>query len=153
VLVKFTRACMCDLLHLWLFIQWKYLHNKFSILQGSNVLIIPIKSQHWMLSLLNAQHLSVYAVSCTVLGCISEWVHLMWASGVYSGFQRCPKKGKNFLQWILTKLGTYLVLRRVGNPIDFQGQGHWVNFLPYNILVNTVESTSFSGFWPNLVHT
>jgi hypothetical protein len=28
----------------------------------------------------------------------------------------------NILQWILTKLGTYLVLRRVWNPIDFQGQ-------------------------------
>jgi hypothetical protein len=28
----------------------------------------------------------------------------------------------NTLQWILTKLGTYLVLRRVWNPIDFQGQ-------------------------------
>jgi hypothetical protein len=27
----------------------------------------------------------------------------------------------NILQWILTKLGTYLVLRRVWNPIDFQG--------------------------------
>ena len=26
----------------------------------------PIKPQHWMLSLLNAQHLSVYAVNCTV---------------------------------------------------------------------------------------
>jgi hypothetical protein len=25
-------------------------------------------------------------------------------------------------QWILTKLGTYVVLRRVWNPIDFQGQ-------------------------------
>ena len=25
-------------------------------------------------------------------------------------------------QWILTKLGTYLVLTRVWNPIDFQGQ-------------------------------
>jgi hypothetical protein len=27
----------------------------------------------------------------------------------------------NILQWILTRLGTYLVLRRVWNPIDFQG--------------------------------
>ena len=27
----------------------------------------------------------------------------------------------NILKWILTKLGTYLVLRRVWNPIDFQG--------------------------------
>jgi hypothetical protein len=25
-------------------------------------------------------------------------------------------------QWILTKLGTYLVLKRIWNPIDFQGQ-------------------------------
>ena len=27
----------------------------------------------------------------------------------------------NILQWILTKLGTYLVLKRILNPIDFQG--------------------------------
>jgi hypothetical protein len=51
----------------------------------------------------------------------------------------------NILQWILTKLGTYLVLRRVWNPIDFQS--HRVQFLPCNILVNTLESTSFKiGF-------
>jgi hypothetical protein len=65
----------------------------------------------------------------------------------------CEHSRINILQWILTKLGTYLVLRRVWNPIDFQGQSHWVNFLPCNILVNTLESTSFNGFWPNLVHT
>jgi hypothetical protein len=35
----------------------------------------------------------------------------------------------------LTKLGTHLVLRRVWNPIDFQG--HRVKFLPRNIHVNT----------------
>ena len=28
----------------------------------------------------------------------------------------------NILQWIFTKLGTYLVLKRIWNPIDFQGQ-------------------------------
>jgi hypothetical protein len=27
----------------------------------------------------------------------------------------------NILQWILTKLGTYLVLERIWNPIDVQG--------------------------------
>ena len=27
------------------------------------------------------------------------------------------------------------------------------NLLPRNILVNTLVSTSFNGFWPNLVHT
>jgi hypothetical protein len=34
---------------------------------------------------------------------------------------------------------TCLVLRRVWNPIDFQGQGHRVKLLPRNILVNTLE--------------
>ena len=58
----------------------------------------------------------------------------------------CEHSRINILQWILIKLGTYLVLKRVWNPIDFQGQGHWVNFLPCNILVNTLESTSFNGF-------
>ena len=28
----------------------------------------------------------------------------------------------NILQWILTKLGTYILLKRIWNPIDFQGQ-------------------------------
>ena len=34
----------------------------------------------------------------------------------------CEHSRINILQWILTKLGTYLVLKRIGNPIDFQGQ-------------------------------
>jgi hypothetical protein len=29
----------------------------------------------------------------------------------------------------LTKLGTYLVFKRIWNPIDCRGQGHWVKFL------------------------
>ena len=33
----------------------------------------------------------------------------------------------NILQWILTELGTYLVLQRIWNPMDFQG--HQVKFL------------------------
>jgi hypothetical protein len=33
------------------------------------------------------------------------------------------------------------------------GHGHRVKFLPHNILVNTLESRSFNGFWPNLIHT
>ena len=55
----------------------------------------------------------------------------------------------NILQWILTKLGTYLVLKRIWNPIDVKGQGHQVKFLLRNILVNTLESTSFNGFLSN----
>ena len=63
----------------------------------------------------------------------------------------CEHSRINILQWILTKLGTYLVLMRIWNPIDFLG--HQVKFLPHNILVNTLESTFFNGFWLNLVHT
>jgi hypothetical protein len=33
----------------------------------------------------------------------------------------CERSRINILQWILTKLGTYLVLKRIWNPIDFQG--------------------------------
>ena len=33
----------------------------------------------------------------------------------------CEHSRINNLQWILTKLGTYLVLKRIWNPIDFQG--------------------------------
>jgi hypothetical protein len=32
----------------------------------------------------------------------------------------------NILQWILTKPGTYLDLKKIWNPIDFQGQSHRV---------------------------
>jgi hypothetical protein len=31
----------------------------------------------------------------------------------------CEHSRINILQWILTKLGTYLVLKRIWNPIDF----------------------------------
>ena len=43
------------------------------------------------------------------------------------------------LQWIFTKLGTYLVLRRVGDLLIFKvkGQCHRVKVLLRNILVNT----------------
>jgi hypothetical protein len=34
----------------------------------------------------------------------------------------CEHSRINILQWILTKLGTYLVLKRIWSPIDFQGQ-------------------------------
>ena len=33
----------------------------------------------------------------------------------------CKHSRINILQWILTKLGTHLVLKRIWNPIDFQG--------------------------------
>jgi hypothetical protein len=48
--------------------------------------------------------------------------------------------------------GTYLVLKRIWNPIDFKGQGHRVQFLLHNILMNTLESTSFNGDVDSSVH-
>ena len=63
----------------------------------------------------------------------------------------CEHSRINILQWILTKRGTYLVLKRIWNPIDFQGHRSKVKvtgsiFLPHSILVNTLESTFFNGF-------
>ena len=41
----------------------------------------------------------------------------------HSSFRKsCEHSRINILQWNLTKLGTYLVLKRIWNPIDFQGQ-------------------------------
>jgi hypothetical protein len=37
-------------------------------------------------------------------------------------YPSCEHSRINILQWILTKLGTYLVLKRIWNPIDFQSQ-------------------------------
>jgi hypothetical protein len=41
---------------------------------------------------------------------------------IFTAQYPCEHSRINILQWILTKLGTYLVLRRVWNLIDFQGQ-------------------------------
>jgi hypothetical protein len=55
--------------------------------------------------------------------------------------------GKNLTPWpSLGESGTLLIFK-------VKGQCHLVKFLPHNILVNTLESTSFNGFWPNLVHS
>jgi hypothetical protein len=35
---------------------------------------------------------------------------------------------------------------------SLKGQGHWVKYLQRNNFVNTLESKSFNGFWPNFVH-
>jgi hypothetical protein len=68
----------------------------------------------------------------------------------------CEHSGINILQWILTKLGTYLVLKRIWNPIDFQGHRSKVKVTGSNFYrvtsLWTLEST-FNGFSPNLVHT
>ena len=57
----------------------------------------------------------------------------------------CEHSRINILQWILTKLGTYLVFKRIWNRNDFQGHMSMVKvtgsiFLQHNILVNTLES-------------
>jgi hypothetical protein len=47
--------------------------------------------------------------------------------------------GCNVPSTYLGESGTLLIFKVIG-------QGHWVNLLPCNILVNTLESTSFNGF-------
>jgi hypothetical protein len=69
----------------------------------------------------------------------------------------CEHSRINILQWILTKLGTYLVLKRICSPIDFQGHRSKVKVTGSNFYhitsLWTLESTSFNGFWLNMVHT
>jgi hypothetical protein len=50
----------------------------------------------------------------------------------------CEHSRINILQWILTKLGTYLVLKRIWNPIDFQGQRSRSSYI--NTLVRISKS-------------
>ena len=40
---------------------------------------------------------------------------------IFTALHPCEHSRINILQWILTKLGTYIVLRRVWNLMDFQG--------------------------------
>jgi hypothetical protein len=60
----------------------------------------------------------------------------------------------NILQWILTKLGTYLVPKRIWNPIDFQDHMSKIKVTGSNIYRTpslwTLESTSFNGFLTKL---
>ena len=58
----------------------------------------------------------------------------------------------NILQWILTKLGTCIVLRRV-EPYWFSRSKVKGSNFHRIISLWTLESTTFNGFWPNLVHT
>jgi hypothetical protein len=37
-------------------------------------------------------------------------------------YHPCEHSRINILQWILTKLGTYLILKRIWNPIDFRSK-------------------------------
>ena len=63
----------------------------------------------------------------------------------------CGIRRSNYLPLLLYRIP----LRESGTLLIFKviGQGHRVKFLPHNILVNTLESTSFNGFWLSLVHT
>ena len=53
----------------------------------------------------------------------------------------CEHSRINILQWILTKLGTYLVLKITETVLIARSyvkdQGHRLKYLPHNILVNT----------------
>ena len=72
--------------------------------------------------------------TCLPFGLLFQWVSNIncypLANEVAKGYSNvtvlpwrpCEHSRINILQWILTKLGTYLVLKRIWNPIDFQGQ-------------------------------
>ena len=92
--------------------------------------------------------------------CIKMWVPSLCyplANEVARGYTCSEHSRINILQWILTKLCTYLVLKRIWNPIDFQGHRSKVKVTGSNFYritsLWTLESTSFNVFWPSLVHT
>jgi hypothetical protein len=41
---------------------------------------------------------------------------------IFTAYHPSEHSKINILQWILTKLGTYLVLKRIWNPTDLQSQ-------------------------------
>jgi hypothetical protein len=49
---------------------------------------------------------------------------------IFTIYHPCEYSRINTLQWILTKLGTYLVLRRIWNPIDFLGHRDSPKYVP-----------------------
>jgi hypothetical protein len=98
--------------------------HRVNFLGGSRLLstkyVPSLVKIHWRMLILECSQGS-YAVKIWP-GDIDLW---SWKS---IGFQTLMRHSRiNILQWILTKLGTYLVLKRIWNPIDFQG--HRVNFL------------------------
>ena len=78
-------------------------------------------------------------VTCLPFGLLFQWASNIncypLTNEVVKGYSNatvfpwhpCEHSRINILQWILTKLGTYLVLKRIWNPIDFQG--HRFKFL------------------------
>ena len=66
----------------------------------------------------------------------------------------CEHSRINILQWILTNIGTYLVLKRIWNPIDFQGHMSKIKVTGSNFYritsLWTLESTSLNGFLTKL---
>ena len=52
-----------------------------------------------------------------------HWVKFLLRSILVNTLESTALK----LQWILTKLGTCLILKRIWNPIDFQGHRSMVN--------------------------
>jgi hypothetical protein len=104
--------------------------------------------------------LSLYQVLLSPLeGLEPYWFSRSYVKGkmshgqIFTSQYSCEHSRINTCQWILTKLGTYIVLRRVWNLLIFKGKGQRVKFLPHNILVNTLESKSFKwhfsfDIWP-----
>jgi hypothetical protein len=58
---------------------------------------------------------------------------------IFTAEHPCEHPRINILQWILTNLGTYLVLRRVWNHIDFQGQMSRGKSIGFQTLVRTMH--------------
>jgi hypothetical protein len=75
---------------------------------------------------------------------VPSLVKIHWKMLILECSQGCYRV--KIRQWILTKLGTYLVLKRIWNPIDFQGHRSMVKVTGSNFLSNWLI---FFLFWLN----
>jgi hypothetical protein len=103
---------------------------------------------HWRMLILECSQ-GCYAVKIWP-GDLDLWP---WKSIGFQILLRTKHSRINILQWILTKLGSYLVLKRIWNPNDFQGHMSKIKVTGSNFYsitsLWTLESTIESLYMKN----
>jgi hypothetical protein len=109
------------------FTRWPWKSIGFQILLRTKYVPSLVKI-HWRMLILECSILADPKISLTALFVIPSPTKLRRDIVTLPSFHNILVNTRiNILQWILTKLGTYLVLKRIWNPIDFQG--HRVKYL------------------------
>jgi hypothetical protein len=102
-----------------LILEWPWKSIGFQIVLWTKYVPSLIKI-HWMMLIPECSQ-RCYAVKIWP-GDLDIWSMTLKGHRVifFTAYNPCEHSRINILQWILIKLGTYLVLRRIWNPFDFQ---------------------------------